>query len=68
MTGATIFFDPEELLNLSQAAVLLGVSYPTIYALIERGELEPVRIADRQYLMKSAVLELKNRRGESYVE
>jgi len=57
---------PEELINLSQAAEILGVSYPTVFALIDRGELEPVRIADRQYLVRGKVEDLKRRRsGES---
>lgn len=61
-----IAYKPDELINLSQAAELLSVSYPTVFALIERGELETVKIADRQYLVKADVEELKRRRnGES---
>lgn len=45
-------------INFSQAAELLGVSRPTIYAMIERGELHPIQIADRQYLRKDEVDEL----------
>lgn len=61
-----IAYKPEDLINLSQAAEILGVSYPTVFALIERGELEPVKIADRQYLVKGDVEMLRMRRsGES---
>lgn len=56
-------YKPDELINLSQAAEILGVSYPTVFALIERGELEPVKIADRQYLVKGDVEDLKRRRS-----
>lgn len=53
----------EDLINLSQAAEILGVSRPTVYDFIGRGELEPVRIADRQYLVKGDVEDLKRRRS-----
>ena len=43
--------------NLSQAAEILGVSRPTIYKMIERGELHPVLIATRQYLKRDEVEE-----------
>jgi len=49
------------LINFSQAAELLGVSRPTIYAMIERGELHPVQIADRQYLNRDEVEGIKGR-------
>ena len=63
-----IAYKPEDLINLSHAAEILEVSYPTVFALIYRGELEPVKIADRQYLVKGAVEELKRRRsGESII-
>lgn len=45
--------------NLSQAAEILGVSRPTIYKMIERGELHPVLIATRQYLKRDEVEEIK---------
>jgi len=65
MSNLTVY-KPEDLINLTQAMVILSVSYPTVFALIERGELESVRIADRQYLVKGDVEELKRRRsGES---
>jgi len=61
-----IAYKPGELINLSQAAELLSVSYPTVFALIERGTLESIRIADRQFLVRGDVEELKRRRsGES---
>jgi len=57
-------YDPDDLINLTQAAELLSVSYPTIFALMGRGDLVAVRIADRQYLVKDDVEELKRRRSE----
>jgi len=56
-------YKPEDLINLTQAMVILSVSYPTVFALIKRGELESVRIADRQYLVEGKVEELKQRRS-----
>ena len=55
-------YKPDELINLSRAAELLCVSYPTVFALMYRGELESVKIADRQYLVKAEVEGLKWRR------
>jgi len=56
-------YKPEDLINLTQAARILCVSYPTVFALIERGELESVRIADRQYLVKGEIEQLKRKRS-----
>ena len=56
-------YKPDELINLSQAAELLDVSYPTVFALIYKGDLEPVKIADRQYLVRAEVENLKRRRS-----
>lgn len=47
------------LLNYSEAARRLGISRPTIYALIDRGELHPVAIAERRYLLTEEVERLK---------
>ena len=60
-------YKPDELVNLSQAAEILDVSYPTVFALMYRGELEPVKIADRQYLLKVEVENLKRRRSGELV-
>jgi excisionase family DNA binding protein len=46
-------------INFSQAAEILNVSRPTIYAMIERGELHPIQIADRQYLKRDEVDTIK---------
>ena len=62
MTNLTAY-KPDELINLSQAAELLSVSYPTIFAMIERGDLESVKIADRQFLLKAEVEDLKRKRS-----
>lgn len=49
----------QELVNYSQAAQMLGVSRPTIYDWIKKGRLHPIKLADRQFLYKSEVLEMK---------
>ena len=48
------------LLSYSQAARMLGVTRVTIYAMIERGQLHPLAIADRRYLLKEEVERLAN--------
>ena len=58
-----IVYKPDKLINLSQAAELLDVSYPTVFALMYRGELEPVKIADRRFLLEIEVESLKRRRS-----
>ena len=62
MTNSTAY-KLDDLINLSQAAELLSVSYPTVFALMDRGELEPVRIATRRYLVRAEVEELRRRRS-----
>lgn len=62
MTDLTAY-KPDELINLSQAAEILGVSYPTVFAFIYKGDLVPVKIADRQFLLRKAVDELRQRRS-----
>ena len=64
--SSLIAYKPDELINLSQAAEILCVSYPTVFALMYRGDLESIKIADRQFLLREKVEELKQRRsGES---
>ena len=43
------------LINYSDAARLLKISRQTIYALIKRGELHPLAIAERRYLLREEV-------------
>ena len=50
------------LLNYSEAARILGVTRVTIYAMVQRGELHPLVIADRRYLVKDEVEGLRNAR------
>jgi excisionase family DNA binding protein len=52
----------QELVNFSEAAQLLGVSRPTIYDWIKKGRLHPIRLADRRFLAKSEVLQVKEGR------
>ena len=35
------------LLSINEVAGLLGISRPTVYALIRRGELVPIRVGER---------------------
>ena len=35
------------LLSVNEVAELLGISRPTVYALIRRGELVPIRVGER---------------------
>lgn len=51
------------LLNYSQAARILRVTRVTIYAMIERGELHPLAIADRRYLIREEVERIKNEKA-----
>lgn len=48
------------LLNYTDAARLLGITRATVYAMIKRGELHPMAIADRQYLLKEEVEKVMN--------
>lgn len=56
----------ESLLNYSQASLLLHVTRATIYAMIRRGELHPVAIADRRYLNKEEVEGLRNEKAPGH--
>ena len=47
-------------MNFSEAARILGVTRVTVYAMIRRGELHPLAIADRRYLLKTEVEALRN--------
>jgi excisionase family DNA binding protein len=58
----------DSLLNFSEAARLLKVTRVTIYAMINRGELHVVAIADRRYLLKEEVLTLQMARAPTKVE
>ncbi len=55
------------LLNYSESARILGVTRATIYAMIERGELHPIAIADRRYLLREEVERLKKEKSEPEV-
>lgn len=51
------------LMSYSDAARLLHVSRQTIYAMIDRGELRPIAIAERRYLLKEEVERLQMQRA-----
>ena len=50
------------LLNYSEAAHILKVTRATVYAMIIRGELHPLDIADRHYLFREEVESLAHKR------
>ena len=45
----------ENLISYSEAAKMLGVSRVTVYAMIQRGEIVPVRISGRGYFIKPEI-------------
>ena len=51
------------LMNYSDATRLLRISRQTIYAMIDRGELKPIEIAERRYLLREEVERLKTERA-----
>ena len=53
----------DNLLNFSEASRLLQFTRVTIYAMIKKGQLNPVAIADRRYLLKEEVERLKTARA-----
>jgi excisionase family DNA binding protein len=62
MTLSTI--NPNELLSVNQTAELLDVSVVTVYAMIKRGELHPLFVAERTCFHKPDVEALKAKRQE----
>lgn len=52
------------LLSYSDAARIIGVTRVTIYAMIDRGQLHPVDIADRRYLLRDEVERIAREREE----
>ena len=51
------------LMKYSDATRLLHVSRQTIYAMIDRGELKSIEIAERRYLLREEVEGLKTKRA-----
>ena len=52
-----------DLLNLKDAAKLLGVSRPTVYNLIEKHQLHPLMIGSNRYLLRTEVECVKSQGG-----
>jgi len=52
----------QNLINYAQAARILGISRTIIYKLIARGQLHPIKVADRRYLQKHEVEQVLNER------
>ena len=49
------------LVNFTEAAEILGVSRPTIYALIEKQQLHPVAIGRNRYLLRDEIAYIKKK-------
>jgi len=47
--------EAREVVNLSEAARILGVSRPTVYRAIKDGILGPVRLLGKRYLFREEV-------------
>lgn len=55
--------DLSDLISYSEGGRILEVSRPTIYAMIDRKELNSIPVADRRYLSKKACEELKKKKA-----
>jgi excisionase family DNA binding protein len=53
------------LLSINDVAALLGISRPTVYALIRRGELVPIRVGQRARFESADVRAYLERHRES---
>ncbi len=54
----------DQWVTISRAAHLLGVTRPTVYAMIARGELEAERVAERLAVRRDAVADaIRERRA-----
>ncbi len=50
----------QDLINISQAAIQLGVSRPTVYNFVRRNQLHPLIIGGRKYLFRNEVSSLES--------
>jgi excisionase family DNA binding protein len=66
LTAADDVLSP--LLSINEVAELLGISRPTVYALIRRGELIPIRVGERLRFEKADVRDYLERNRESAPE
>ncbi|MDO4182700.1 MAG: helix-turn-helix domain-containing protein [Coriobacteriia bacterium] len=58
MSKTDLLTDQPDVLNVPDAAKLVGVSPKTLYRLIERGQLQGARIGRRVVVTKAALLRL----------
>jgi excisionase family DNA binding protein len=56
--------DLSPLLSINEVAQLLGISRPSVYALIRRGELMPIRVGERARFEPADVREYIERHRE----
>ena len=56
-----------DMLNLSHAAEFLGISRPTLYALLFQGELKTVDIDNFRFILKTDLENYKTRREEKHL-
>lgn len=62
-----IKFETNDLITISKAARLLKVTRMTVYAMISRGQLHRLNIADNPYLLKEEVEKLQKERAAESV-
>lgn len=52
------------MVNITEAAKQLGISYPTIWRWVKKGKVTPVRILGLPYLTLDQVESLKSKKNE----
>lgn len=53
-----------DLVNITEAAELVGVSRVTIYAMIREGKLGTVKVSDRYFLYRGEVRRYRSTKGK----
>ena len=60
-----IKFQTDDLISYREAVRILGISRMTLYAWVNKGKLNPLKIADRRYLFREEVERLLNEKSAS---
>jgi excisionase family DNA binding protein len=55
---------PTSLLSVNEVAILLGISRPSVYRMIRRGDLRPFRVGERLRFSPDEIDELLERSRE----
>lgn len=56
----------EEYLTASDAAVAMGISYPTLIARIRRGKLPAIKHGHALFIRKDVVADIKSKQGDGH--